>query len=266
MNNRIGIAGMGWLGLPLAQRLHFNGFSIKGSVSQMEKATTLRANGFDTYTLLATENGLQGNVHAFLENLDTLIVMIPPGLRQNSGGDYVLKMTHLIQAMEEASVKQCIFVSSTSVYGDEQGRVTEADLPHPETEAGRQLLQVEQLFFHSNFKCSIVRFGGLIGGSRQPVRFLAGRSELSGGHAPVNLIHREDCIGLLLQIIKNQQFGHIFNAVFPYHPTKQEYYRKKAEELGLESPSYRDDEEENYKEVHSINVPSLLQYEYQNEI
>ncbi len=266
MNKTIGIAGLGWLGLPLAQRLHFLGYPVKGSVTQTEKATTLQKNGFDAYALTLTEKGVEGNVQGFLKNIDLLIVMIPPGLRRNTGADYVLKMTHFLETVETSKVSQCIFISSTSVYSDEQGAVNEGTPPKPDTEAGRQLHQVEQLFFNASFKSSIVRFGGLFGGSRQPVRFLAGRQGLNGGAAPVNLIHREDCIGILLEIIQRNMFGHIFNAVHPSHPEKANYYIKKAKELELSPPSYSDVNDGTFKMVNSINVPNLLGYEFKKNI
>jgi len=228
MSKTIGIAGLGWLGLPLAQRLQFLGFQVKGTVTQLEKATALQKKGFNAYPLTLTERGIQGSTDAFLKDIETLIIMIPPGLRRGTGADYVLKMTYFLEAIEASEIQHCIFISSTSVYGDAQQKVNEGDIPKPDTEAGRQLLQVEQLFFNASFTTSIVRFGGLLGGSRQPVRYLAGREGLNNGDAPVNLIHREDCIGILIKIIKQQAFGHIFNAVHPEHPSKKTYYVQKA--------------------------------------
>lgn len=266
MSKTIGIAGLGWLGLPLAQRLQNLGFRVKGTVTQLEKAAKLQAKGFDTYAVTISENGVIGSAQSFLKNVDILIVMIPPGLRRNTGSDYVLKMTHFLKEIELAHIEKCIFISSTSVYSDKQGAVTEANTPKPESEAGRQLLQVEQLFFNSNFKSNIVRFGGLIGGSRQPVRYLAGREHLSGGSAPVNLIHREDCIGVLLKIIQKDVFGQIFNAVSPQHPLKKKYYVQKAEELDLEAPSFSEENSDSYKKVDSITIPYLLEYTFQKDI
>ena len=192
--------------------------------------------------------------------------MIPPGLRRGTGADYVLKMTHFLEAIEKAKVSKCILISSTSVYGDAQGKVTEADAPIPETEAGRQLLQVEQLFFTASFKTTIVRFGGLIGGSRQPVRYLAGRENLSNGKAPVNLIYREDCIGILTAILQQDGFGHIFNGVHPAHPAKEIYYPKVAAALGLEPPKYASEKTTTFKEVHSVNLLAILDYRFKKEL
>ena len=266
MSKTIGIAGLGWLGLPLAQRLQNLGFRVKGSVTQLEKAAKLQAKGFDAYAVTISEKGVKGSVQTFLKDIDILIVMIPPGLRRNTGSDYVLKMTHFLKEIERANIQKCIFISSTSVYSDEQGDVTEANTPKPDSEAGRQLLQVEQLFYNSTFKCSIVRFGGLIGGSRQPVRYLAGREHLSGGNAPVNLIHREDCIGVLLKIIQKDAYGQIFNAVSPQHPMKKKYYVQKAEELDLDAPSFSEEISEIYKKVDSLTIPNLLDYTFQMDI
>ena len=208
---------------------------------------------------------MRGGIQVFFDQVDDLVVMIPPGLRRNTGSDYVLKMSHFITEVEKSSIVNCIFISSTSVYGDEQGKVTEKDLPHPENEAGRQLFQVEQLFFTSACNTSIVRFGGLFGGNRQPARYLAGRENLTGGNAPVNLIHREDCIQIISEIIKQQAYGHIFNAVNPEHPSKADYYNRKSIELGLSKPQFSiHHQTENFKQVDSVNLNTILGYSFSN--
>ncbi|RDK88676.1 NAD(P)-binding domain-containing protein [Marinirhabdus gelatinilytica] len=262
----IGIAGLGWLGKPLAAKLKTLGHTVKGTATSLQKATSLQQKGYNAFPLEITETGVNGEPQAFLENLEVLIIMIPPGLRRNTGADYVLKMTRFLAEIEMAKVPKCIFISSTSVYGDEQGTVTETDVPKPENEAGRQLKQVEQLFFTASPATSIVRFGGLIGGSRQPARYLAGRTDLSGGNAPVNLIHRTDCIAILVEILKQQAFGHIFNAVHPNHPLKKDYYTKKAKELGLDPPQYAKNEDRGFKQVGSVTLEKILNYTFLEDI
>jgi len=267
MSKTIGIAGMGWLGLPLAHQLQTLGYTVKGSVSTPEKGAQLRANGWDVFPMTLTEKGVDGNAEGFLKNVTDLVIMIPPGLRRNTGSDYVLKMTHFLEAIVKSEVQNVIFISSTSVYGDDQGTVTEKDTPKPENEAGRQLKQVEQLFFAAGFNATVVRFGGLYGGSRQPVRYLAGRENLSGSNAPVNLIHRDDCINILSQIILKNSFGHIFNAVHPDHPTKEVYYTQKARELGLTPPHFAAPlEGASYKQVDSDNLSKILGYSFNSSL
>lgn len=268
MNNAIAIAGMGWLGQAFAHHLMVLGYRVKGSVTTAEKAAEMQSRGFDVYPVVITESGVRGEAQALLEGCRVLFIMIPPGLRRNAGADHVLKMRHFLQEVERSGIEKVVLVSSTSVYDDRQGIVTEKVLPRPATDSGRQLFQVEQLFFNAPFlSTTIVRFGGLYGGSRQPVRYLAGRTELNDGAAPVNLIHREDCIGILSEIIKQEAFGHVFNAVAPQHPTKKEYYTQKAKELQLEPPHFSEaNPAEVYKQVDSVNVPHRLRYVFKHNV
>lgn len=268
MSKSVAIAGMGWVGVPLAQRLQILGYNVKGTVTSEEKAKTLRNSGFHALVVEISENGVSGDISLLLAEADYLVVMIPPGLRRYSGADYVLKMSHFLSEIEKTDVKKVILVSSISVYSDSQGMVTEHDLPKPDTQAGKQLLQVEQLFFNSDkLHTTIVRFGGLYGGSRQPVRYLAGRKELSNGDAPVNLIHRADCVAILSEIIKQDAFGHVFNAVIPEHPKKRDYYRDTAIAMNLDSPSYlEENSEESYKQVDSVQLEQILGYSFKRTL
>lgn len=248
----------------MAQHLQTLGFRVKGSVTTREKATALKQQGIEAYPFELSESGIRGTLGPVLDGVDTLIIMIPPGLRRDTGADYVLKMAHYIKEIENAKIPKVIFIGSTSVYGDAQGKVSERDRPAPDTEAGRQLLQVEQLFFTSEiFKATLVRFGGLLGGTRQPAKYLAGREQLRNGAAPVNLIHRGDCINILSEIVLQQKYGHIFNAVHPSHPSKKEYYTQKAKSLGLAPPKYIEGPVHGYKEVHSVTLYEELGYRFQ---
>ena len=83
-----------------------------------------------------------------------------------------------------------------------------------------------------------MRFGGLIGEDRNPVRFLSGRENIGNPDAPINLIHQDDCIGSIEKIIALNSWNKTFNAVAPYHPSRKEYYTQKATELNLALPKF----------------------------
>ena len=100
-----------------------------------------------------------------------------------------------------------------------------------------------------------------------PVRYLAGRKDLSNGDAPVNLIHRDDCIGILMAIINQNAYGHIFNAVIPEHPSKRIYYTQQADRYELVPPQYADaSESSSYKQVDSINISNVLGYTFKHSL
>ncbi len=263
MNKRITIAGLGWLGNAFASTLISHGYIVKGSVTDSNKAQEITERGIPAFPLVLTEGGVTGKVESLLSDTDVLVIMIPPGLRRNTGANYALKMAHFLHQIEQSSITKVILVSSTSVYDNHQGHVTEKDIPEPQSNAAKQLYDVEQIFFNTPaFNTTIVRFGGLFGGNRNPVRFLAGRKGLSNGNAPVNMIHREDCVGILLSIIQKNVFGHMFNAVAPQHPTKQEYYKAQAEKLDLEAPEYNIEGDTVFKQVDSVRIDSVLDYTF----
>ena len=263
MNKRITIAGLGWLGKAFAATLMNFGYNVKGSVTDASKAKELSAKGIAAFPIVLTESGVTGNIEALLADTDVLAIMIPPGLRRNTGANYALKMAHFLHQIETSAIQKVILISSTSVYDDTQGHVTEKDMPKPQSNAAKQLYDVEQIFFNSpSFETTIVRFGGLFGGGRNPVRFLAGRKGLSNGDAPVNMIHRDDCIGILLSIIQKNAFGHIFNAVSPQHPTKREYYTAQAKKLDLMAPEYDEEGDTIFKKVDSTSITDVLGYTF----
>lgn len=266
---QISILGCGWLGLPLAKSLLEKGFSVKGSTTSLEKISILEKVGITPFKISLFEDKIEGEIHLFLENSEILIVDVPPKLRGDSKENFISKVQNLIPFIEQSSVKKLIFVSSTSVYADDTStaiNVTELDKPQPSTESGKQLLETEQLLqSNKNFKTTILRFGGLIGKDRHPVKFLAGRKNIENPEAPINLIHQIDCIGIIKKIIKEDCFNEIFNAVTPFHPTRKEYYSQKAMELNLPLPEFDESKTSIGKTILSDKIASVLNYEFKNK-
>ncbi|HRG19315.1 MAG TPA: SDR family NAD(P)-dependent oxidoreductase [Flavobacterium lutivivi] len=260
---KISILGCGWLGLPLAKVLVKNGFSVKGSTTTQDKIDVLKQSGIEPFLFALNPENIQGNAISFLEHSEVLIINIPPKLRGNSKEDFVGKMKTLIPFIEKSAVEKVLFVSSTSVYADENVIVTEETPPQPETESGRQLLQSEQLLQNNtHFKTTIVRFGGLIGEDRHPIRFLSGRDAIENPNAPINLIHLEDCIGIITQIIQQNSWGEIYNGVAPFHPSRESYYVNKAIELNLELPKFNHSNPSIGKTIASNKLETILNYEF----
>jgi nucleoside-diphosphate-sugar epimerase len=245
--------GCGWLGLPLAKSLVQEGYLVYGTTTSEEKLTLLEKEGIHPFHIALSDTEIRGPISNFLNSCETLIVNVPPKLRGSGpNASYVGKMKLVLNHIKDSTIKQVIFVSSTSVYGDTQGVVTEETIPQPTSESGRQLIVSEQLFKNqTKINPTIVRFGGLIGPDRHPVTLLVKKEFLTDGTAPVNLIHLNDCIRILSAIIKEDQWGETFNAVHPNHPEKQHYYPEKARFKGLKRPYYETSENKIYKTITS---------------
>lgn len=264
---QISILGCGWLGFSLAISLQRKGFSIKGSTTSNDKIPFLKNEKIDPYLISLTENTVVGNIDSFLEGSQTLLINVPPGMKGQNAFPFSKKIQALIPLIEKSSIKQLLFVSSTSVFNDFQGQVNEDTLPQPDTDSGKELLKTEQLLLkNDSFETTIVRFGGLIGEDRHPVNFLAGRVNLSGGEAPVNLIHRADCMGIIEAIIENQFWGKILHGVSPQHPSKKVYYTEKALQKNLIPPDFKLEEARNDKCVSSRYLSNELKYRFQKEL
>ena len=269
---QISILGCGWLGLPLAKALIEIGFSVKGSTTSEDKMTFLQDVGINPFLITLESDGVSGNCTDFLHESETLIIDIPPKLRGNNAVNpleaiFVKKMQHLIPHIEKSTVKNVLFVSSTSVYPEDNSIITEDSPLNPETESGKQLVVVEALLQNNNnFKTTIVRFGGLIGEDRHPIPFLAGKRNLENPKAPINLIHQEDCIGIILRIICHTEqievFGQTFNAVAPLHPSREEYYTQKALDFGLELPQFSLESPTFGKTILSTKIETVLGYTF----
>jgi nucleoside-diphosphate-sugar epimerase len=275
---KIAILGCGWLGLPLAKSLLSKDYEVKGSTTSESKLEVLKNAGISPFQIQLEANQIIGNMEDFLKEIDVLVIDIPPGLRKEVSASnemtFVNKVKTLIPFIEKSGVQKVIFVSSTSVYGDSFPivEITEETKPNPDTESGKQLFIAETLLqSNPHFKTTVIRFGGLLGEDRHPVKFLAGRTHVENPDAPVNMIQREDCIGVIEKALDfarddNWEWNQTFNAVAPQHPTRKAYYHKKAENLNLPLPTFAEHSESKGKIISSKKVEIVLGYSFQKEI
>ena len=175
----------------------------------------------------------------------------------------------MLREVEASGIQRVIFVSSTSVYRDtpEIPTYTETNAANGESEAAKQLRSSEDLLLkHHSFSTCILRFGGLIGADRHPVKFLAGRKDISDPLAPVNLIHQKDCIAIIMNLVVASNAMGIFNAVHPEHPSRRDYYIKKAQAEGLTLPEFKEASPSKGKIIRSERIGEELEYEFQQGI
>jgi len=91
---------------------------------------------------------------------------------------------------------------------------------------------------------------------------LSGKRDLADGDAPVNLIHRDDCIEIIYRIIRNNIWGETFNACADLHPTRKEFYTEQFRLIGLTPPAFNESGKTRYKIVSNKKLKEFLKYEF----
>ena len=261
--NKIAILGCGWLGLPLAQKLIADGYVINGSTTDENKLEEIQSIGAKPF-LINVNPKINIDYDSSFFDADILIVNIPPQRRTDIVLYHTQQFTELCQIISKSNIRYVLMVSSTSVYPSSSKTMFETDATSPDKDSGKALVIAEKLIsFLPNIKTTIVRFGGLIGYDRNPGRFLAGKTDLKDGNSPVNLIHRDDCLEIISEIIKQDKWGETFNACCDEHPTRKEFYSNAARKFGFTEPLFAEQEKQNsYKIIDSSKLKNELGYNF----
>ena len=247
MKNNISILGCGWLGLPLALTLTKNGYSIKGSTTSEIKVKLLNNNGVQPFIIDLSNR--ESEFEEFL-NSEVLIIAIP--------SKNIVGFKNLISHIENSKIKNILFISSTSVYPNSNSIVTEEHLIYK-----TPLSEIELLFkTNTNFKSTILRFGGLIGYDRKPGNFFKNGKIINYPDAFVNLIHRDDCIQIIKEIIAKNIWDKTLNACADTHPKKRDFYAKEFKKEGRNNPTFNELASNEYKIINSDQLKSILNYNF----
>ncbi|MCK8043960.1 SDR family oxidoreductase [Shewanella sp. 1CM18E] len=270
MIKTVGIVGCGWFGLPLAQFLQERGTKVYGSKRSQSAAEELNVFGINGFQLdLDDDEHLASNHQTITNalNVDCLVVNIPPGLTKAPNA-YLQRLAKLKQLTAGLDYKKLIFVSTTGVYPAIDGVLTEKDA-QAHSPVSEKLLQAEQVFSDKPNMC-VVRFAGLVGPQRHPGRFLAAKKDLAGGTSAVNIVHLNDCIAAVSQLIFESSGSGIYNVCAPEHPTRQAFYVKAANMLGLTAPEFLEEVIDHHalssatgKLICSQRLVEELNFEYQ---
>tara|TARA_B100000809_G_scaffold266412_1_gene329026 strand:- start:5722 stop:6489 length:768 start_codon:yes stop_codon:yes gene_type:complete len=247
MNQKISILGCGWLGKALAIELLNKQYSVKGSTTSPEKISALKSVGLEPFVVDISKSA---NDNAEFLNTDILIIPIT----SKNSADF----SNLITQIEKANITKVIFISSTSVYPNTNGAVTEETPTKP-----TGLSEIEKLFTTNTlFKATIIRFGGLFGYNRKPGNFIKPGKEIENPEGYINFIHRDDCIQIIEQIISTNSWGQTLNACTDSHPKRREFYKKEMSKADKPAPQFNEESANAYKIVNSEKLKTLLNYEF----
>lgn len=246
MTKTVSILGCGWLGKPLA---------IKLSEMYMVKAsnrTDANAKEFSALNIKHYSINLEDNPIKALDFLKADILILPIAHKN------IPDFERLVNAVENSSIQNVIFISSTSVYDNNNSTVTE-EIPTNKS----ALSQIEKLFLNaSHFETTILRFAGLIGYNRNPINFISSAKKMANPSGYVNLIHRDDCISIIENIIKKECWNTILNACCSDHPQRKAFYTALAKKHNKPLPIFEITHNDSFKIVSNTKLVTTLNYAF----
>ena len=241
MARRVVFCGFGWLAGYVEAKLtsdETTRWQIAATTTTALKVDTLSSKNIDARRFKLGDH--TANLEPLLDG-SALILNVPPGRKNTDLEAYTHQMKALVDNALQANVQHIVFISTTSVYGDNHSKtIDETSTTQPETASAIAHVAIEKhLLANAKDRSTIVRLSGLIGPDRHPVNSLSGR-HLKQGNKRVNLVDSRDVASAIISVLNRPPQGEIFHLSSPAHPKRGEYYTKIAEVRGLTLPTFDD--------------------------
>lgn len=237
---------------------------VKGSTTSPDKISLLKSSNIIPYQLRCTAGSIEGDHVADFFKTDVLFVNIPFKREFTDPQVYVEQMKIIASHAVQGGVKRVVFASSSAVYPLNNKTAREDDKIEPADKRARALLDAEKIFLNeSRFNAIVIRFAGLYGPDREIAGFLkTGRVSSKEGNAPVNLIHLDDCLGIVTAALEKNISNEILNACGDAHPLRKDLYVHAAIAMGLKPPVFAESENPRYKIIGNEKVKLLMSYRF----
>lgn len=234
------IAGCGYVGEILADRLHAAGHDVLGLTHSAESAARLAAE--KPWRVAACDIASTESVQALASGLTTEVTGWVHCASSGRGGAEAYRAVYLGGVLNLRATFPTafgVFASSTSVYPQTDGSVvTETSPAEPDRETGQLLRAAEDAALAAGG--AAVRLAGIYGPGRSFVlkNLLLGKSGIEGADGAgrvVNQIHRDDAAAALAHVLLQRQSG-VFNAVDDCPLSQQDLLNPLAELFSLPPP------------------------------
>ncbi|MEO1592825.1 MAG: SDR family oxidoreductase [Cyanobacteria bacterium J06632_22] len=239
--NGVAIIGCGYVGSAVAQCWQAQGLSVLATTTRAERVEELRA----IATQVAVVRGDEADrLQALLENQSTVLLCVGSKGKASYAETYLHTARTLAEVLPQTQVRQLIYTSTCSVYGQHQGAwVTETTPVAPTTPNGQVIAQTEQTLLSTataQRQVCILRLGGIYGPGRTLERIysrMAGRTRPGQGQAYSNWVHRDDIVGAI-DWSRQSQLSGLYNIVQDEIPTVRELISRVCRRYGLAPVSW----------------------------
>lgn len=203
------IIGCGDIGITLGRELLSEGHRVIGMRRQ---ADALQGSGIEPLAL--DLNDLEGASASALPQADYVVYTVSADRFEESAyqSAYPEGMKRVLGVLEQHKTppRRIFFVSSTSVYGQQEGEVVNEASPTESTSfSGNLMCEAEQALLHHSLPGTVVRFSGIYGPGRDRLIHQAAEGRIAAVTPVIysNRIHRDDCTGILAHLIRYQESG-----------------------------------------------------------
>ena len=274
---RVLFVGCGYVGLPLGAELVRRGHEISGLRRSALAEAELKAAGI---TPLHADITRPETLARLPRDFDWVVNCSASG---GGGADDYRKVyldgnRNLRAWLADSAVKKFVYTSSTSVYAQNDGSiVTETSPVAPEADTSRVLVETEKLLLEAvaerKFPAVILRVAGIYGPGRGYAfkQFLRGDARIEGdGLRVLNMVHRDDLIGIVIAALERGEPGQIYNAADNEPVSQRKFYDWLAAELKQPLPPQVASDAEVWrkrgvtdKRVSNAKLRAELKYEFQ---
>ncbi|MDB6030303.1 MAG: NAD-dependent epimerase/dehydratase [Verrucomicrobiales bacterium] len=274
---RVLIVGCGYVGLPLGTELVRQGHEVFGLRRSAEGSETLVAAGIKPLTGDITQpSDLQSLPGPFEWVVNT--VSSTKGGAEEYKEVYLQGTRNLVDWLAGSSIQKYVYTSSTSVYGQtDNSQVKESSSTEPKSQTSQVLVETERFLLDAfqarRFPTIILRAAGIYGPDRGHLflQYLKNEARIAGkGERIINMIHRDDLVGMIIAALKNGRAGEVYNAVDDEPVTQIHFFRWLSETLGKHMPPFATEEENSQrkrgltnKKVSNRKVKMELGYAFQ---
>lgn len=235
------IVGCGYLGKPLAERLHHAGDQVWATTRSQQTAADFAARGWSPLVADVT----QPESLKQLPEVDHAVFCV--GFDPSSGADrhmvYADGLSHTLENLPQ-SCKRFVLISTTGVYGDAGGEEVDEETPcHPMRPGGQAFLEAEnRLRQHPHWgkRGVILRLAGIYGPGRIPraADIQAGRPIPAPAQGSLNLIHVEDACQVVELAWEADAVSPVYIVADGHPVARREYYREVARLLSAPEPTF----------------------------
>jgi len=232
------IIGCGYVGFAVAKLWNQKmTFLVTATTTTPERLITLQT--VAQRSLLLKTNDAEG-LKSVVKNQDVVLLSIGSKTGSTYEETYLETAKTLVPVLQKSGVKQLLYTSSCSVYGDQNGRLVDEDTPIFPTSHNSQILaETEQLLLsvsNDNLKVCILRLGGIYGLGRELVKIygrIAGTTRPGTGEEPANWIHLDDIVAGI-EFARKHHLQGIYNLVDDAYLSNREIIDKVCETHNLE--------------------------------